>query len=592
MMEKIGNVKFMLRSQAPFLGFYGALAFLVYFASLGGQFLFDDSVYVLQNHLIKNFDLPGLREIFSSFYKWDYLPLTFLSLSFDYFLFGLNPTGYHVTNTLLHIGNVFLVHLIAFELCRSRFVAVGTALLFLVHPVHVESVAWISERKNVLSFFFLFLSLYSYLKLERRALSLVCFILACLSKSSVVIFPLLLVLYELSFGKKKLFAAGFRTLPYHLIAAAFVGVTLLTHSLHGTIQPHPGGSPWNTLFSMLVVYKEYLKTLLLPVNLNVWYPNRVHTSLLQPEVLVSGIVLGVYLFCTALSYRKDKRVFFGLAWFAVSLLPVSHIVPIPQMMADRFLYIPSFGLFLVISLGVHLLWQRRVVAQNVLAFSVCGVLLVLCALSLHRIPVFADDLTLWQDSVAKNENNTHAQMHLGFSYLNAGETEPALAALARAVAIEPDNAKAMRIAALIHERNQQHDKAEAVYRRLIAMNPEKPGPYTSLGILKGNQGELEEALALFDRALSLDPDFALAHFNRGVFHFQAGRRRLAFNGYRKAAQLRPDSAPFQYQLGMFYVKVLSEPELGRRHLARSLRLNPDQPNAMALRAMLQGTAVH
>ncbi len=579
------------RLHGPYFLIYLALAFLLYLRSLGNAFVFDDSLYVLENHLIKHLDFAAVRDIFTTFYKWDYLPLTLLSFGFDYFLFGLNPAGYHVTNILLHGCNVFLIHLIVYELSRSRWMALGTALLFLVHPVHVESVAWISERKNVLSLFFLFLSFYSYLKREGRGISLLFFILACLSKSSVVIFPLLLVLYQVSYRQKAFLSGVLHALPYFLIAAAFTGVTLLSHSMHGTVQAHPENNPLYTLFSMLVVFKEYLKTLLFPIHLNVWYPNRVHTTLLQPEVLLSGLILGVYLFGTAIAYRKDKRVFFGLAWFAVSLLPVSHIVPFPQMMADRFLYIPSFGLFFAACLGIRYLWERRQVVRRALPLAAGLMLVSLAALSLHRIPVFANDLTLWRDSVSKNENNTFAQMHLGFSYLGAGQTGPALDALRRAAAIEPDNTKALRIVALIHEKNGNHGKAEAVYRDLIAKAPQSPAHPTSLGVLKGNHGKREEAFTLFDKALSLDPDFALAHFNRAVFRFQAGRTRQSLNSYRKAAELAPYSAPFHFQLGMFYRKVVGDADLGRRHLEKSLRLNPDQPDAAAIRSLLAGERV-
>ena len=280
--------------------------FLIYSRSLGNEFIFDDSLYVVKNHLIKNFDIQGIVEIFTSFYLWDYLPITIFSFSLDYLVYGLDPWGYHLTNSLLHFSNTVLLHLVVFRITGSKFLAVATALLFLLHPVHVESVAWISERKNVLSFFFLFCSFYFFLLENKRLLVLLFFVLACLSKSSVVIFPLLLVLYDLSFTTKTIKTSIFENIPCFVISGCAVALTLWSHSSHGTIREHPDGNPLNTLFSMVVVFKEYLSKLFFPVNLNVWYPNRVFTSALDLEVLISCVVIGLFISLARFVFRRKK----------------------------------------------------------------------------------------------------------------------------------------------------------------------------------------------------------------------------------------------------------------------------------------------
>lgn len=573
--------------QSPVI-FYTALGVLLYFSSLGNQFIFDDQVYIADNHLIKNFDPSGIGRIFGSIYRWDYLPLTLFTFSIDYFLYGVNPAGYHLTNSLLHLLNTVLLYWLVFCLTQSTRIAMLTGLLFLVHPVNVESVAWISERKNVLSLFFFLLSFNLYLR-GTRGLSVLAFVFSCLSKSSVVVLPFLLMLHDFCFHHKKLKANVLDKLPYLFISGIFVCTTLWSHAIGETIRPHPEGNPVFTLFSMLVVFKEYLLTLLFPVHLNVWYPNQVYRSLFQPEVLFSGMILAAFLFLIRLSYKKEKMVFFGLTWFLISFLPVSHIVPIPQMMADRFLYIPCIGLFLALAVG----WRNfmRGIRRHALwtawgGFLALALVLSYAALSLNRIPVFKDDATLWQDSVAQNENNTISVMYLGLSYWGRGDKEAALAKLKRAMELEPENRLAAKYSAIIHEQNKDYAKAEEIYLDLISQFSQDSSLYNHLGVLYGNRGLYAKAVAQLDQALSVDPGFALAHYNRAVFLFKLGKPEETLVEFRQAVDLEPDNPKFQYHLGMFYLNHTDQPGLGLFHLEKSLRLNPGQPEAETIRTFL------
>ena len=238
---------------------------LIYFNSLKNGFVFDDPHYISNNYLIKALDSQGLWKLFSSFYAWDYLPLTQLSLSIDYWFYGLNPAGYHFTNTLLHFVNSLLVYHLALRISQSGRVAIWTSLIFLVHPLQVESVAWISERKNLLSFFFFSFSFLTYLRRGTCLLSLLLFLLACLAKTTVVILPLLLVLYDTSFASKHLKNILLDKVPYFFISIGITLLTLLSHSSGGTLREHPDNNPINTVFSMMVVFKEYLVKFLFPL---------------------------------------------------------------------------------------------------------------------------------------------------------------------------------------------------------------------------------------------------------------------------------------------------------------------------------------
>ena len=545
-----------------------ALTGLIYFNSLKNGFVFDDQHYIVKNHLIKVLDSQGLWNMFSSFYMWDYLPLTLLSLSFDYWLYGLNPAGYHFSNTLLHFINSLLVYQLVLQITRSGRVALWASLIFLVHPLQVESVAWISERKNLLSFFFFSFSFLTYLRGGTRFLSLFLFFLACLAKTSVVILPLLLVLYDISFAGKPIKSILVDKVYYFLISLGVAILTLLSHSSGGTLREYPDQNPINTVFSMMAVFKEYIIKILFPINLNIWYPDQVYKSLMEPQILISVLVIAGYIWLVRWSYSSRRVVFFGLVWFLIALLPVSHIIPFPQMMADRFLYIPMLGLLIVMVS----------MSKKGMGFLGLSVILLFSLLSISRNYVYQDDFHLWQDSVSKNSHHTRSMMFLGLSYWGKGDQDRALEILKQATILEPENNMAVLYRAHIYAEREEWNQAESLYRELVQRSPEKPKYYTHLAVFLGNRNRIKESLDLLNQALKRDPDYALAHFNRAVFLDRAGDSDGAFRAYQKAVALEPKSAHYQYILGMFYIKRTDQPELGRNHLNLSLRLNPDQPS--------------
>jgi Tfp pilus assembly protein PilF len=566
---------------------YVVLVAAVYSFSLNNGFVFDDRTYLVDNPLVKNFDSQGIQAIFLSFSSWDYLPVTLLSFCIEYALFGMEPTGYHVTNTLLHLINVLLLHGVILRISGCRVTAFWTALLFAVHPVHVESVAWISERKNVLSMLFLLLSFRSYLLGRSRIPSILLFLFACLSKTSVVIFPLLLILLDHCLVNKNFKQNMMSKLPYFLISMTVVAITLMTHSQGGTLRPHAEGSPYVTFLSMLVVFKEYLVKLLFPINLNIWYPNPVHQSLFQVEVLKAlGVVtLFVYFLRT---FRKDRMIFFGLVWYLIALLPVSHIIPFPQMMADRFLYIPSIGLFLAVVAGFKRASQDSwKFASHMPVLVAAIVILNYVVLSHHRAFVYKDDFTLWSDSVRRSADNTIAMMYLGLTYWGHGDTDMALEKLARAREIEPKNLRAAIYTARIYEEKKETRKAEQTYIDLIRQAPDNPGPYQHLAVLYGNSGKPGKAILLLEKALLINPNFGLAHFNLGIFLYQTGEIQKSLEAHQKAVILEPLNAGFQHQLGMFYLKNTDRQDLARTHLQTSLRLNPHGKDADRIRVLLK-----
>ncbi len=576
-MSILTNTSFTRR--AFLVSLYLVLTGLIYFNSLKNGFVFDDQHYIVKNHFIKALDSQGLWDMFSSFHVWDYIPVTYLSLSIDYWLYGLNPAGYHFSNTLLHFLNTLLVYQLVLRITNSGMASVWASLIFLAHPVQVESVAWIAERKNLLSFFFFSLSFLTYMRGGTRTFSLFLFLLACLAKPSVVILPLLLILYDVSFTRKQIKNIVLDKAPYFIISLVFAILTVLSNSRGGGLREHPEHNPINTVFSMIVVFKEYMVKLLFPINLNIWYPNQIYKSLLEPQVFISVLVVAGYIWLVKWSYSNQRVAFFGLVWFPIALLPVSHIIPIPQMMADRYLYVSGVGLLIALTAMAPELIKGK-------AFLALAVILILSILSLTRTQVYQDDLHLWQDSVSKNPHHTRSMMFLGISYWGKGEPERALEKLKQARILEPENNMAALYSAHIYAELEEWGQAENLYRELIQKNPKDQKYYTHLAVFLGNRNQIEESLNLLNHALQLDSEYTLAHFNRAVFLDKVGDSTEALMAYQNAAALEPDSAHYQHVLGMFYLKRTDHPELGRNLLNLSLRLNPDQSAAKTIRQEL------
>jgi protein O-mannosyl-transferase len=563
---------------------FAGLGILIYFNSLGNGFVFDDNHYVSQNHLIKNLDILALKEIFSSFYKWDYLPLTHISLSVDYFLFGLNPMGYRITNISLHIVNAFLTYQLILLVLGNKKIALWTGLLFLVHPVNVESVAWISERKNVLSLTFLLLSFIKYIQ-NKRTFSIFCFILACLSKSTAIVLPILLIIYDSCFKSSEFRKIIFDKWVYVLISLCLAGITVLSHSQGQTLRTHPENNPLFSLYSMIPVFKEYWLKIAFPINLNIWYQNLIYKSVTD---IAGSLIFAVVFFYFLFKIRKfNAAIFFGLSWFCTSLLPVSHIVPLPQMQADRFLYIPSIGAFLVFSYLIDYLTKffsaKNTRNINVDIFIYINLIIFSC-LCLYRLPIFKNDFNLWKDSVRQNPNHSISVMYLGLTQWGRKEFDQALAQLKKAKSLNSKNIISEEYQGLILENLGKFSKAESVYLGILKKHPKRATTNNHLGVLYGAMGKTDEALKRLAIAIQEKPDFALAHYNRAVFLFKLGKQNEAFQEFKLTAKLAPNNTKFQYQLGLFYLKVKKEKSLATFHLKKSIRLNPNR--AIGLEAMV------
>jgi hypothetical protein len=407
------------------------LPFAVYSGIFGHEFIYnwDDYPYVLENEAIRGFTLPHVREAFTGYFVGNYAPVHILSYMIDYTLWGLRPAGYLSGNVLLHATNGVLFYLLCCRLLESRPAAFIAAAVFVCHPVQVETVAWIAQRKNLLAMCFTLLALLRYVAWResgRRGtyfLSLVFLALALLSKSVTVVFPVVAILYDLCFRPEERLLPRMRDkLPFLAVAAAvaLLALTSQQEQLGGGRRDYPGGTPLTALYSMLPVLAGYVRDCVFPRDLLPFYMVPIRTTP-DPTVFAALlfalglIVLGVWLL------RRNPRLFFFYALFFLCLLPVSQIVPLIPLKNDRYLYFPLLG-FAGLAGALFGEFRRAFPRYRSLSAALVSVLLLpLPVLSHRQAALWQNDITLWEYAVGKDPGNQVGWLMLMKGYTHRGD---------------------------------------------------------------------------------------------------------------------------------------------------------------------------
>ena len=461
--------------------------FLVYGFSLQHQFLssWDDNLYVTRNLDAQGFTLEHLRAAFSTFYVGNYAPLQIISYMFDYTFWPNNPAGYIGANIVIHALNGLLFYRLVAKLTASYRLALFSSFIFLLHPVQVESVVWISQRKNVLAMFFFLVSLLSYIGYRRNearrrhtcyAVALFTFLCALLTKSVVVVLPVVLVLYDFCFAPQKNRSQWIvDKLPFVAAAVAVALITLKSQAAGagGGMVNYPDESAFGIFITMLTVFASYARMLVWPTKLSIFYYTPVKTAVDLPVILsaILMILLGAGL---AYLFRKDKRTFFWAALIPVGILPVSQIIPLSTMMNDRYLYFPLLGFAVLVVIGADYCFDRFLPGKQAAASTLlCLMLLPLPILSWERSTVWYDSLSIWSDALDKSPNFvTYAGM--GNALYKANRLDDAIYMYNQALRLEPTCEEALRSLSAIYLNAGEYNKA-AYYINLFVQNyPDNP----------------------------------------------------------------------------------------------------------------------
>ena len=554
---------------------------LVYWPLLGYGFLnWDDPLNIVENPQIKGVTLKNLKEIFlySSDISNYYIPLTFLSYALDYSLFGLDPGAFHRTNLVLHVLNGLLVFGVFFLLRRNLLLAFLGAVLFSLHPLQVESVAWVSERKGLLAVFFLLLGLVLYHRYLDKgssaffAASLFVFLLSLLSKPVGLMFPFLLLLVDRLCGRPVNGSLLRQKIPFLGVSLLFGILSLYGQESGGAIGSRPLLAAGN-LEAAGYSFLFYLGKFFFPVHLSAYYPypSDIHfLSLLLSVALAAGLFF----------LRKFPEPFFGLAFFSLAVLPVIKLVPFGSFIAaDRLMYFPSLGLCFLSAWALNRMGELFFRAHKEAAILLCAAvfLIPLFAASRDRLNVWQDSERLWKSVLELHPGAALAHANLGMAYRRQGRTDDSLRSFQKAVESDPGYAYAYILLGLSFEQKGMLDEAismnlkalelepknvlarinlGAAYmrkglldqaideqRQAISLAPRNPMARANLGAAYGQKGLLDEAIGELKQALLLDPRYAKAHYNLAVAYLLKNDRQPADYHFGRAAQLGHPATP-------------------------------------------------
>jgi protein O-mannosyl-transferase len=524
---------------------------------------FDDDGGVYENRLVtKELTLKSVLSIFTERHFESWAPLTCLSHMLAWHLLGHGPAVHHIVNVLLHAASAVLLYLVLQRMTGQRWPSALVAALFAVHPLHTESVAWVTERKDALSGLFFMLTLAAYHGYARRPFSpgrylmvLVCLSVGLAAKPMAVTLPLLLLLLDywpLERLSPRPWGEGtmrllLEKLPLLAVAAVFCLVN---------IRGQGAALDVNELYSFcwrmgnaVISSAVYLGQSVLPVGLAACYPRRcLSLSFWQigGAVLVLAAVSTVALACR----RRRPYLLVGWLWYLVMLLPVIGLVQFGlQAEADRFTYLPQIGLAIAVAWTAAEGARRRPRFGWLSSVAAACLLSVLMVFAWRQTSYWTNSQTLWTRVLACTSENAAAHTNLGAYFGTTGRPADAIIQYRHARAIDPKSLKVLHGLGTAYLSLGQLDEAEDFFRKALAVDPADPGSHSDLGFALTKRGRYDEALEHYRQALAAEPDFALAHYNFGLALYDLRRFDEASQQYREALRLQTNNPEVYNNLG-------------------------------------------
>jgi len=570
---------------------------------------YDDQNYVLRNPRVTNgLTLDGIQWAFTHVHATNWHPLTTISHMLDCQLYGLQPWGHHLTNILLQATAAILLFLALRELSGDPWPSLFVAAIFAVHPLRVESVAWVSERKDVLSGVFFMLTLWAYARYARsdarssfRYITVVVFFaLGLMCKPTLVTLPFVLLLLDYwPLGRVRPSSSRghgvtrdrwlwlvVEKLPLFALSAVSCVATLLAQkqALEESVKAPLGERVGNALISYVV----YVGQMIWPAHLAVLYPYP-EGYLKVTQAILALLVLLLISVAFLLWRRKYPFLLIGWLWYLGMLVPVIGIIQVgSQVRADRYTYLPQIGLYLLVAWGAMELFHRWRRSREVLAAAAMFIIMALITRSYLQTSYWRDTETLWKHAIANTSNNYIAHTNLAQTLSQSGRFAEAIAECREALKIKPDFAAAHNNLGTALQDKQSGDGAsgdyravdEAIehYRKALQIKPDFTQAHSNLGNALLQTGRTDEAIAQFQKTLELEPNDAEAEFSLGNAFLQKREVNEAIAHYRKAVEIRPDYAQARNHLGNAFVAEGKYSEAIANYEA-ALSIRPDYSEA-------------
>jgi tetratricopeptide (TPR) repeat protein len=561
---------------------------------------YDDGEYVYGNpHVQPGLTFRGVVWAFTTDYARNWHPLTWLSHMLDCQLFGLDAGAHHLVSVLIHIASTLLLFLLLKRMTAAPWRSAFVAALFALHPLHVESVAWVAERKDVLSAFFWMLTLWAYVRYVEKfevqsskfkihyVLSLLFFTLGLMVKPMLVTLPFVLLLLDYwPLGRTGCAeaATGENTktpssqllkekLPFVALAAASCAATYWAQHAGGTMASLKSVSPGMRIANALLSYVSYLDKAVWPTGLAVFYPLR--TSLPAAAAVAAGIGLVGVTAAVIWKGRPMPWLVTGWFWYLGTLVPVIGLVQVgAQAMADRYTYVPLIGLLMMLCWSVPGVALEQRILKAITSGAAVAVLAACAMLSKIQVGYWKDTETLFRHALSVTRDNWLAHNNLGVALVQAGRVPEGIEHLEQALRINPDYDEGHYNLGLALAQTGRVQEAMEHWKQALRFNPDLAEAHYNLAVALEQEGHLEEAIRHYEQTVRINPDFVQAQGNLGLALLQLGGAQEAIRHFEQALRIEPDSPELQYNLGLALAQV------GRVREAvglweQAVRLKPD-----------------
>ncbi len=522
-----------------------AVFFILYKQSLRFSLIdWDDYGYIKNNPDIHNF---AIGKFFTSFYGGNYHPITCITWAIDYSLGALDGKGYHLTNMLFHATNIVLVYFFVKLLFEKKEMALLTAALFAIHPMHVESVAWISERKDLLYGCFFLLSLIAYLNYIRQdqkkyyAASLSLFTFALLSKSAAVVLPLVLLLIDYFKGRKITIACLAEKVPFFLLSIIFGLIALKSQQTSMDYGFAPHFPLINRFFIACYGLTHYLVSYVFPFKQALLHPYPVHETAALPWYIYASVIPMMLMVVAGIVVKTHRKtILFTLGFFLINLVLVIQLLPVGRaIVADRYVYIPYLGLSMLLGYFLFLTGRRF---RLVLYGSGAIWMIILGVQTYSRLPVWKNSLSVFSDVISTHPEDESGWYNRGLVYYYLNDYKAALADYDASLARKPDNAPALYNRSLVKKQFQDYEGVLDDLNKAIALEPGYIDARKNRGIANAIFKDYPGALNDFSVVLKQFPNDTSTLINRGLTWSNLNEKEKACADFQKAAMLGSDRA--------------------------------------------------
>ncbi len=620
-MIKIRSINLCILKEGPmrnkiFTGlFLAVITLAVYWQTFSHQFIsYDDGMYITENpHVKAGLTMEGVSWAFTAIRGSNWHPITWLSHMLDVSMFGLHPGPHHLMNAAYHAANSALLFLLLLRMTGANWPSAFAAALFALHPMHVESVAWVSERKDVLSAFFWILTLLFYewyVKHPGRTrylLTLCTFVLGLMSKSMLVTLPLVMFLMDywplgrVQSGQKGTTVqqtAGVSVLkpfpwrlilekiPFFSMSAIISIVTIYTQHKGGAIASVKTLPFSFRAINALWSYVVYMGKMLWPLHLAVIYP--IPSTLTIVQGVFSGLLLAGTTAVAVRSAKQHPYFLTGWLWYLITLIPVIGLVQVGrQSMADRYTYIPFIGLFIIIAWGMQLFAGDNRYRRAAVSAAAGIMLLALSACTWLQIGHWKDSMTLFSHAIKTVPDNYIAHEITGYAKAQRGMLDEAAYHYSEALRISPDDERSLTGLGNVLVKQGKIEEAINYTNRALLLNPNSSEAHFNMGFALMKQGRDKEAIHHYSEGLRSDPDNADIHFILGVTLATQGQLDEGIRHFSEALRITPGFAEAHYSMG---VALLRQGKLDQsiRHFSEALRIKPDFAEAdLSLKEAIQ-----